>query len=53
MAPFRKGGRAQRGGISIRDCANLMWFDLADSLLQIFVVLIAKEVSYVAAIHAN
>ncbi len=28
-APFRKGGRAQRGGISVRHCANLMWFDLA------------------------
>src|SRR5713101_7050901 len=27
-APFRKGGRAQRGGISVRHCANLMWFDL-------------------------
>ena len=29
-APFRKGGRAQRGGISVGHCANLMWFDLAE-----------------------
>jgi hypothetical protein len=28
MAPFRKGGRAQRRGIFVRDCTNLMWFDL-------------------------
>ena len=28
-APFRKGGRAQRGGISVGHCANVMWFDLA------------------------
>ncbi len=27
-APFHKGGRAQRGGILVRDCANLMWSDL-------------------------
>jgi aminoglycoside phosphotransferase (APT) family kinase protein len=26
--PFRKGGRAQRGGISVRDCANVICFDL-------------------------
>jgi hypothetical protein len=25
---LQKGGSAKRGGISIKHCANLMWFDL-------------------------
>jgi len=34
-APFRKGGRAGRGGISVRHCANVLWFDLVGHVLQI------------------
>jgi hypothetical protein len=26
--PFVKGAARKRGGISVRDCANLVWFDL-------------------------
>jgi hypothetical protein len=33
-APFRKGGRAQRGGISVRHCTNLVWFDLGSALIM-------------------
>jgi len=28
IAPFSKGGRAQRGGIFVGHCANLVWSDL-------------------------
>src|SRR5262245_60688301 len=30
--PFVKGAARKRGGISVRDCANLMWFDLGNAL---------------------
>jgi pimeloyl-ACP methyl ester carboxylesterase len=30
--PFVKGAARKRGGISVRDCANLVWFDLGPSL---------------------
>ncbi len=29
MPPFVKGGARQRGGILVRDRANLLWFNLA------------------------
>ena len=43
-APFRKGGRAQRGGISARLCANVLWSDL-DKGLMVFATLIGRAVS--------
>jgi hypothetical protein len=34
IAPFIKGGRAQRGGIYGIACANLVWFDLDGALFR-------------------
>ena len=48
-APFGKGGRAERGGILVSDCANLVCFDLVSRLLSFNQVYLPEPPDYADA----